>query len=75
MTSLRSPAFGRHGRKVVAGICAWELVALYPGSGVPTLSETVRRFPPLGWVLLVLLVHHWFLEAVEMAEVLVAPGP
>lgn len=59
--------FGVHGRKVVAVLCGWELVALVPGSPVPTVSETVRRCPPLGAVLLCLLGHHWFVE--------VAPAP
>jgi hypothetical protein len=68
---LHRPAFGRHGRKIVAALCAWELVALVPGSVVPTLSQTVRRSPAFGWSLLVLLAHHWFIEAVEV--VLIAP--
>jgi hypothetical protein len=49
----------------VAFLCSWEIIALVPGSPVPTLSETVRKYPPLGWVILGLLGHHWFLEAAE----------
>lgn len=58
----RRPPFGRHGRKVVALLCAWELVALIPGSPIPTVSETVDRHPWFGVLLLGLLSHHWYVE-------------
>jgi hypothetical protein len=57
------PIFGPHGRKVVAGLCGWELAALVPGSPIPTVSETVSRFPLFGAALLGLLADHWYLEA------------
>lgn len=59
---LRQPAFGPHGRKVVAALCGWELAALPPGSPFPTLSSMVKRYPAVGFALLGLLVHHWYLE-------------
>lgn len=59
---MRRPLFGRHGRMVVAALCGWELVALAPGSPVPTLSECVKRHPVFGAVLLGALIHHWYLE-------------
>lgn len=59
---IRRPAFGRYGNKVVAFFCAWEIAALIPGSPVPTISRAVELHPWFGWVLLVLLGHHWFLE-------------
>lgn len=52
--------FGRHGRTVVASLCAYEVVAL--ASPLPTISELVKRRPPAGVVLLMLLAHHWYLE-------------
>lgn len=61
-TDLRRPAFGPHGRKVVAFLCAWELLALIPGSPIPTVSATVDRRPFVGALLLGLLAHHWFVE-------------
>lgn len=61
-TVVSRPAFGPHGRKVIAGLCGWELAALIPGSPVPTISQTVRSHPTFGWVLLALLGHHWFVE-------------
>jgi hypothetical protein len=63
--TVRRPLFGRHGRKVVAGLCAWELVALVPGSPVPTISHTVSKKKPVGWALLGMLAHHWYLEVVD----------
>jgi len=57
----RSP-LGSHGRKVIAFLCAWELLALAPGSPVPTISQTVERYPLFGVLLLSLLAHHWFVE-------------
>lgn len=62
VVSLRQPVFGRHGRKVVAFLCTWELAALAPGSPIPTVSETVDRHPWFGLLLLLLLGHHWFFE-------------
>lgn len=62
------PAFGPYGHKVVAFLCSWEIAALVPHSPLPTISATVRRFPPFGWILLVLLGHHWFLEIEEALE-------
>lgn len=46
-------------------MCAWELLALSRRTSVPTISQTVHKLPPFGWLLLVLLTHHWFVEAVE----------
>lgn len=43
-------------------MCGWELAALLPGTRIPTVSQTVRRHPVFGWLLLVLLTHHWYLE-------------
>lgn len=59
---VRRPLFGRHGHKVVAGFCLWELVALLPKSRVPTVSKTVTTHKPFGYVLLGMLAHHWYLE-------------
>lgn len=59
---MRRPLFGRHGRTVVALFCGWELVALAPGSPVPTLSECVKRRPWVGALLVGALLHHWYLE-------------
>lgn len=59
---MRRPLFGRHGHRVVAFFCGWELVALCPGSPVPTLSQVVKRHPSVGVLLLSLLGHHWFVE-------------
>lgn len=59
---MRRSPLGPYGRKVVAGLCAWEIVALAPKSPVPTISETVDKFPPFGLVLLALLTHHWYIE-------------
>lgn len=61
----RRCVFGRHGQKVVAIGCVWEIVALIDGVPVPTISETVKRHPWFGWALLGLLGHHWFWEAVD----------
>lgn len=61
----RRPLFGRHGRKVVAGLCGWELVALLPGSPVPTISHTVNERKLLGVALLGMLAHHWYVELVD----------
>lgn len=52
--------FIRHGRKIVAGACTWELVGLVPGSPVPTISEVVEREPWFGGVILVGLAWHWW---------------
>lgn len=60
---MRRALFGRHGRKVIGGLCGWELVALLPGSPVPTISALVERKRAVGVVLLGLLTHHWFVEA------------
>lgn len=67
---LRRPLFGPHGRIVVGVFCGWELVALPPGSPVPTISEVVKRHPFFGAVLLSGLIHHWYLEMehLEMAQ-------
>lgn len=59
---VRRPPFGTHGRKVIATLCAWEISALVPGSPVPTISATVKRQPLFGWMLLILLAHHWYVE-------------
>lgn len=59
---MHAPLFGRHGRKVVAALCGWELVALVPGSPVPTITQTVSRHPLFGAALLFLLADHWYLE-------------
>lgn len=63
---LHAPAFGRHGKKVVIALCGWEILAL-TALPIPTLSATVRRYPSVGWLILGLLGHHWFLEAAELA--------
>lgn len=65
---MRRPAFGRHGRWVVAVCCTWELVALPQQSPVPTISETVDRHPWFGLILLGLLAHHWYLELEQVME-------
>ncbi len=65
---VRRPALGRHGRKIIAGLCSWEVAALVPGSPLPTISATVRHHPSFGWVLLGLLGHHWFVELEEALE-------
>lgn len=57
---VRKPLFGRHGKKVVIGLCGWEVVSLL--AGLPPISVMVRRFPVLGWAILGMLVHHWYLE-------------
>jgi hypothetical protein len=62
---IRRPLFGAHGRKVVAFLCGWELVALVPGSPVPTISNVVDRHRWVGATLLFILGHHWFIEVAE----------
>lgn len=63
---IRRSPFGPYGKVVVLGLCGYEVVAV--GSGrCPTLSYLVRKFPVLGWVLLTLLAHHWFVEEVVFA--------
>jgi hypothetical protein len=70
---LRQPPFGRHGNKVVAFLCGWELLALPHRSPIPTVSQTVGRAPVFGVALLGLLAHHWYLEeAVDLGELVVA---
>lgn len=59
---VRRPALGPHGRKVIAGLCTWEIVALLPNSPIPTISATVEKKRVFGVVLLALLGHHWFIE-------------
>ncbi len=66
--AVRRPVFGTHGRRVIAALCVWEITALVPGSPVPTISRTVRQFPPFGWILLGLLGHHWFVELEHALE-------
>lgn len=58
--NLHRAAFPNHGRKIVAGLCTYEVAALF--TQLPTLSELVRRRRLLGVGLLGLLAHHWFLE-------------
>lgn len=70
---VRRPAFGRHGNKVIAGLCSWEIIALVPGSPVPTISETVERHRWFGWLLLFLLGHHWYLEFHEAVIAVMEP--
>jgi hypothetical protein len=60
---LRRPPFGRHGKRVVALLCAYEVVALH--TPLPTITAIVRQFPLLGVLLLALLAHHWFIELEE----------
>jgi hypothetical protein len=67
-SAVRRPVFGAHGRRVIAALCLWEIVALVPRSPVPTISATVRQWPPFGWVLLGLLGHHWFVELEHALE-------
>lgn len=62
VTVIRRPPFGRHGQKVVAFLCTWEVLALPERSPLPTLSEMVDRHHWFGWLLLALLGHHWFVE-------------
>lgn len=52
--------FHRHGRKVIAFFCGWELLALIPHSPVPTISSVVDVHPWVGWVLLGALGYHWY---------------
>src|SRR5690606_35762015 len=63
LRALTRPAFSGHGRKVIAFFCGWEILAIIPGSPIPTISEVVDRHPWFGVVLLLALAHHWFLEA------------
>lgn len=70
MSRYRRPVFGRHGRKVVAVLCAYEVVALWV-PWLPTISEVVKRWPLVGVLILALLGHHWFVEAVEAVAELV----
>lgn len=58
----RSPLFGRYGHAVVAVGCVYEVLALLPGSPLPTLTELGRRHPAVKWSLTGALVHHWHLE-------------
>ena len=67
---VRRALFGRHGRKIIAAFCLWEIVALMPGSPVPTISEVVDDHPGIGLALLAVLAHHWFVEAGEEADFL-----
>jgi len=60
--TVRRPLFGRHGRKVIAAVCAYEVAALPARSPLPTVSTLVARYPACGWLLLAALAHHWFLE-------------
>ena len=62
LSVVRRSPFGRHGRAVVAGCCAYEVAAIAPGSPLPTISELVKRQPVLGVCVLALLAQHWYLE-------------
>jgi hypothetical protein len=62
-STLRRPPLGRYGRMVVGALCAYEVVALT--TPLPTISNVVRSAPPVGYVLLALLAHHWFVEDIE----------
>lgn len=62
----RSP-FGRHGKKVVVSLCGWEVVAIL--AGLPTLSEIVKKYPHLGWFMLLLLAHHWYVERPDLVTI------
>ena len=57
------PIFRNQGSKIVATFCLWELIALTPGSPVPTISATVRKHRIFGVILLAALADHWYLEA------------
>lgn len=51
-----------HGIPIIVAGCSYELVALIPGSPVPTISTLVRRRRSLGVLLLLALTHHLLLE-------------
>lgn len=68
------PVFGRHGKKVVGGLCGWELVALIPGAPIPTLTAIVKKVHPVGFIILGLLAHHWYVEA-DWPKVAITLGP
>jgi hypothetical protein len=58
----RRPLFGRHGRKVIAGLCAYEVLALSRLTPLPTLTTISGRLPALKWALTLSLAHHLHLE-------------
>lgn len=62
----RGTLFGQHGRKVVVGLCSYEVVALHPRVPLPPLSEIVAengwRGKLFGAVMLGALFHHWYIE-------------
>lgn len=62
MAWYNRPLFGQHGQKVIAVLCAYEVVALHPAVPLPTLSDLVDKHPVLGWCFLAALGHHWFVE-------------
>ena len=69
---LRRPLFGRYGHAVVAGLCAYEVVAIVSGRAknvpeLPTLTALGRRHPSLKWALSGALAHHFHLERVVAA--------
>lgn len=64
---FRRPPFRHHGRKIIAGLCGYELLALPRRSPFPTISEFVNRRRWVGVALIALLGQHWFLELVEDA--------
>ena len=51
-------------RLLVAGVCAWEVVAITTGR-VPTVSRVSRRWPVFGDVVLDVLGIHFTARAVE----------
>lgn len=63
---VRRPLLGRHGPFVVTVLCGYEIVALIPGSPLPSITEISQtRFRPLGLLLCVLGLHHFYLEDPE----------
>jgi hypothetical protein len=44
-------------------MCGWELLALVPGSPIPTISHTVSKYELFGVALLAMLAHHWYVES------------
>lgn len=76
--SWRNPPLRDHGKKVVGGLCTYELLALPDWSPLPTISELIQRhrdagrrpagrlgYAGAGIALLGLLAHHWFVELVD----------
>lgn len=66
MAWYHKPLFGKHGEKVIVGICLYEVVALVtepvPWIDLPPITELNENFWPVGIAVLGALAHHFYIE-------------